>query len=130
MKARPDKPRAREMGLAFDGATGPHNAITDVPGVMVGYTTLIEGEGDVQVGKGPVRTGVTTEGQPPSYTLECINDHYFDDIYEAVVQAIEEAILNAMIAAETMTLIKPTGYAFEAIDHGRLMEIMKQYNRV
>ena len=73
---------------------------------------------------------MTTEEQPPSYTLECINDHYFDDIYEAVVQAIEEAILNAMIAAETMTLVKPTGYAFEAIDHGRLMEIMKQYNRL
>ncbi len=44
--------------------------------------------------------------------------------------AIEEAVLNAMIAAETMTLVKPTGYAFEAIDHGRLMEIMKQYNRL
>ena len=73
---------------------------------------------------------MTTEEQPPSYTLECINDHYFDDIYEAVVQAIEEAVLNAMIAAETMTLVKPTGYAFEAIDHGRLMEIMKQYNRL
>jgi D-aminopeptidase len=43
--------------------------------------------------------------------------------------AIEEAVLNAVIAAETMTLVKWTGYAFQAVDHGRLMETMKPYNR-
>jgi D-aminopeptidase len=51
--------RARDLGLRFDGITGTFNAITDIPGVEVGYTTLIEGEGPVQIGKGPVRTGVT-----------------------------------------------------------------------
>ena len=54
------KPRARELGLAFSGTPGELNAITDVPGVMVGATTLIEGSGELVVGKGPVRTGVTT----------------------------------------------------------------------
>src|SRR4029434_3767213 len=54
------KPRARGLGIPFDGAPGPFNAITDVPGVLVGHTTLISGEGKLQVGKGPVRTGVTT----------------------------------------------------------------------
>jgi L-aminopeptidase/D-esterase-like protein len=53
------KPRARELGIPFDGTPGPVNAITDVPGVEVGYTTLISGEGKRQVGIGPVRTGVT-----------------------------------------------------------------------
>src|SRR5258708_5254694 len=53
------KPRARDLGIPFDGTPGPNNAITDVKGVEVGHTTLISGEGKLVVGKGPVRTGVT-----------------------------------------------------------------------
>jgi L-aminopeptidase/D-esterase-like protein len=53
------KPRARDLGVPFDGTPGPNNAITDVAGVTVGHTTLISGEGKLVVGKGPVRTGVT-----------------------------------------------------------------------
>lgn len=55
----PKKQRARDLGVPFDGTPGPLNAITDVPGVLVGETTLISGEGKLVVGKGPVRTGVT-----------------------------------------------------------------------
>src|SRR5213595_3087293 len=51
--------RARDLGIPFEGTPGKFNAITDVPGVEVGYTTLISGEGKIMVGKGPVRTGVT-----------------------------------------------------------------------
>jgi len=51
--------RARDLGVPFDGTPGKLNSITDVPGVEVGYTTLISGEGKLEVGKGPVRTGVT-----------------------------------------------------------------------
>jgi len=53
------KPRARDLGVPFDGTPGPLNAITDVRGVEVGHTTLISGEGTLKVGVGPVRTGVT-----------------------------------------------------------------------
>ncbi|PSR30481.1 MAG: aminopeptidase [Sulfobacillus benefaciens] len=53
------KIRARDLGLPFDGVPGYYNAITDVLGVEVGFTTLISGEGPLQVGRGPVRTGVT-----------------------------------------------------------------------
>src|SRR5215472_3688265 len=53
------KPRARDLGIPFDGTTGPNNAITDVKGVEVGHTTLISGDGKLVVGEGPVRTGVT-----------------------------------------------------------------------
>lgn len=51
--------RARALGIPFDGTPGKFNAITDVAGVEVGFTTLISGEGKLEVGKGPVRTGVT-----------------------------------------------------------------------
>jgi D-aminopeptidase len=51
--------RGRDLGIPFEGTPGKFNAITDVPGVEVGYTTLISGEGKLEVGKGPVRTGVT-----------------------------------------------------------------------
>ncbi len=51
--------RARDLGIPFEGTPGKFNAITDVPGVEVGYTTLISGEGKLEVGKGPLRTGVT-----------------------------------------------------------------------
>ncbi len=59
MKAGKAKRRGRELGLPFEGRTGPNNAITDVQGVLVGYSTLVEGDGPLVVGKGPVRTGVT-----------------------------------------------------------------------
>ena len=51
--------RARDLGIPFDGATGPLNAITDVPGLEVGMVTLIEGDGELVTDRGPVRTGVT-----------------------------------------------------------------------
>ena len=53
------KPRAREIGIPFEGVTGKNNAITDVAGVEVGYSTIISGQGKNILGKGPVRTGVT-----------------------------------------------------------------------
>src|SRR6266487_3261953 len=52
-------PRARDLGVPFEGTPGPLNAITDVAGVEVGLVTLIDGDGPLVQGKGPVRTGVT-----------------------------------------------------------------------
>ena len=51
--------RARELGIEFAGTPGKWNSITDVAGVEVGYATLIRGDGPLQMGLGPVRTGVT-----------------------------------------------------------------------
>jgi L-aminopeptidase/D-esterase-like protein len=53
------RPRGRALGIPFPGQTGPNNAITDVAGIAVGHVTLIEGEGKLIPGKGPIRTGVT-----------------------------------------------------------------------
>lgn len=50
--------RARDLGITFDGLTGPHNAITDIAGVKVGMTTLIE-DAPRPGGRKPIRTGVT-----------------------------------------------------------------------
>src|SRR5881396_1243261 len=69
-QARP-RPRARDLGVPFDGTPGPLDAITDVAGVTVGHSTIIRGQGKLVVGQGPVRTGVTaifprgaTDGDP------------------------------------------------------------------
>jgi L-aminopeptidase/D-esterase-like protein len=59
MSSAQTKPRARDLGIPFEGTPGPLNAITDVRGVEVGHSTIISGEGKLEVGKGPVRTGVT-----------------------------------------------------------------------
>ena len=53
------KPRARDLGIPFVGTPGVFNAITDVQGVEVGYSTIITGKGENTVGNGPIRTGVT-----------------------------------------------------------------------
>lgn len=54
------RPRVRELGVSLGHfPPGRHNAITDVPGVKVGQTTLIRGDGPLRPGHGPVRTGVT-----------------------------------------------------------------------
>lgn len=53
------RPRARDLGVPFDGVPGPLNAITDVEGVEVGHSTILSGEGRLEVGIGPIRTGVT-----------------------------------------------------------------------
>lgn len=58
--AHTQRPRARDLGIRIGTfQPGPHNAITDVPGVLVGHVTLIRGKGKLVVGQGPVRTGVT-----------------------------------------------------------------------
>ena len=53
------KPRARDLGVQFEGVPGKFNAITDVKGVEVGHSTIISGSGKNIIGEGPVRTGVT-----------------------------------------------------------------------
>ncbi len=53
------KPRARDLGIPFEGSPGPLNAITDINGIEIGHATLISGDGKLKIGEGPVRTGVT-----------------------------------------------------------------------
>ena len=57
--AQSSKPRARDLGISFDGITGKNNSITDVKGVLVGYKTIIKGDAKQGDGKDVARTGVT-----------------------------------------------------------------------
>ena len=57
--AQQPRPRGRALGIPFPGRTGPNNAITDVAGIAVGHATIIQGDGVLVPGKGPIRTGVT-----------------------------------------------------------------------
>ena len=57
--AQQSRPRGRTLGIPFAGKTGPNNAITDVAGIAVGHATIIQGDGVLVPGKGPIRTGVT-----------------------------------------------------------------------
>jgi D-aminopeptidase len=67
--------RARDLGIVIGrGRPGRFNAITDVPGVRVGHTTLISGDGPLVVGRGPVRTGVTV-------VLPHARDVYTETVY-------------------------------------------------
>ncbi len=68
--------------------------------------------------------------QPRMFTLESINDAHFDCIAEAAVQAVEESVLNAMVAARTVETFKPPGYTLDAIDHGALREVLGRYGRL
>ena len=61
--------------------------------------------------------------------FEYINDEVFDDIYLAIVQSVEESVINAMLAAEDMETVRPAGHICKAIDYDELIEIMKKYGR-
>jgi D-aminopeptidase len=69
------------------------------------------------------------EPQPLSFRGEWLNDAHLDGLYRAAVDCVEESVLNAMIAAESVPTIKPAGRILEAIDHTQLMTIMRQYAR-
>ena len=57
-------------------------------------------------------------------------NHHLDKAFKATVEVIEEAIINAMIAAKSMTTIKPAGYTLDAIDHEKLVKVMTKYGRI
>jgi D-aminopeptidase len=66
----------------------------------------------------------------PIWHLEAVNDEMFDAIYLAAVEAIEEAIVNVLVAAESMTALRPAGQKVAAIDHAELCAVMRRYNRI
>ncbi len=72
---------------------------------------------------------MVADTHPVFNTMQSLGDHYIETVYEAAVDAVEEAILNALVAAETMSLIKPSGQEWKAMDHHRLKEILAMYNR-
>ena len=70
------------------------------------------------------------EPQPHRFRTEWLNDAHLDDVYRATVEAIEESVLNALLAAESVPTIKPAGSVLQAIDHADLLALMHRYGRV
>ncbi len=68
--------------------------------------------------------------QPLHDDIKSVNDHFLDGVYNAAVQSIEEAIINAMVAAESVPTVKPPGRMLEAIDHDTVRSLLRQYNKL
>jgi D-aminopeptidase len=64
---------------------------------------------------------------PRTFALEMLNDDHISELFWAAIEATEEAILNSMIAAKTMT--GRDGVTFQALPHARLVEVMRRYGR-
>ena len=123
------RPRARGLGLPFAANCGANNALTDVPGVEVGYTTLIEGAGDLVVGEGPVRTGVTailprghTHELPPVWAAmfslngngEMTGAHWINEAgyFTGPICISNTHAIGAVHEASTRWMLKQYGAAF------------------
>ena len=89
-------------------------------GIARGGTPGGNNSGDIFLAFSTANRGPLPQLAGPRRTLETINDEYFDAIYLAAVEAIEEAVVNAMLAAEDMTTLRPAGLVCRAIDAERL----------
>jgi len=65
----------------------------------------------------------------PAWRLDAINDEHFDRVYEAAVQAVEEAVVNALVAAEDTPTFRPCGAIVRAIDHDVLRTLVSAGTR-
>jgi len=157
--------RARDAGIEVGtGEPGLHNAITDVAGVRVGHATLVSGSGEMVVGQGSVRTGITValphggrastepvfagyhrlngfgeltglewlheSGMPTSpiaLPVEALALPYVDAKFAAVIEATAEAILDAMLQAETMS--GRDDLVLRALNGAQLAHILDQHGQ-
>jgi D-aminopeptidase len=68
------------------------------------------------------------EPAPLAFDVAMLNNDYIDDLFWATIEATEEAILNSLLAAETM--VGRDGVTFHALPHDRLVELMHRYGRL
>jgi D-aminopeptidase len=100
------------LGIARGGGGGEHSS------------------GDIAIAFATGNRGLRPEedeGAPPQAELRMLNDQHIDELFWAAIEATEEAILNSLVAAETMT--GRDGITFHAIPHQRLREVMARYGR-
>lgn len=103
------------LGIARTGTSGGHYS----GDLMLAFSVA-----------NPVYLPAIGEPQPPAYLTESLNDAYGDDLYAPTVAAVEEAILNALVAAESVPTIKPPGRVLEAIDHRQLQEVLRAHGKL
>ena len=103
------------IGIGRTGSSGGHYS----GDIMLAFSTA----NDIGMPR------MVSDTHPLFNTMQSLGDHYIEAVYEAAVDAVEEAILNALVAAETTPMIKPFGLEWKAMDHDRLKEIVARYNR-
>ncbi len=67
---------------------------------------------------------------PAVLSFTALNDQLFDPVYEAVCQAVEESVLNALLAAQTTKTVRPAGRTVPALDASTLLEVMRRFGRL
>jgi len=78
----------------------------------------------------PVYLPAIGEPQPHTFQYESLNDAHCDEVYPQAVDAVEEAVLNALVAADTIPTFKPPGLQLTAIDRGALLELLGRHGRL
>ncbi|MGA2777312.1 MAG: P1 family peptidase [Steroidobacteraceae bacterium] len=103
------------LGIGRTGTSGGHYS----GDLMLAFSTA-----------NPIYLPAIGEAQPHSFRSEWLNDAHCDELYAPAVSAIEEAILNALLAAQSVPTFKPPGGMLTALDHERLLELMREYRRL
>jgi D-aminopeptidase len=99
-------------------------------GIGRGGTPGGNNSGDIFLAFSTANPGPMPQLAPARLAMDYINDEQFDPIYLAAVQAIEEAVINAMVAAEDMVSLRPAGKICRAIDQKQLMGVMEGYGNM
>jgi D-aminopeptidase len=129
----------RELGsiiviLATDLPMAPHQlrrlAKRAALGIGRGGTPGGNNSGDIFLAFSTADVREMPQLSPPLLTMEYVNDEELDPIYLAAVDAIEEAVVNALIAAEDTPTFRPPGKICRALPHGQLLEIMRRFGRI
>lgn len=131
-------PHPRELGsiivvLATDAPMLPHQlqrmAKRGAIGVGRGGSPGGNGSGDIMLAFSVANSGPIPQLGAARRSMDFINDEEFDALYQAGVEATEEAVINALLGAEDMSTLRPPDRICRAIDHGRLVELIRQYGR-
>ncbi len=135
---RDDRIFSQEQGsiiviLATDLPLMPHQlrrlAKRAAIGIGRGGTPGGNNSGDIFLAFGTGNRIELPQRGAPEWTLRALNDEHFDSIYEAAVQCVEEAVVNALVAAADTPTFRPPGRVVRAIDHEALLTVMRNHGR-
>ena len=98
-------------------------------GIGRGGTPGGNDSGDIFLAFGVANSVSLPQGGPASYQFTILNDEMLDPVFEAGVEAVEEAVVNAMLAAEETPMFRPAGRTVPALRPEALMAVMRRYGR-
>ncbi len=131
--------RAQDRGsiivvLATDAPLMPHQLTRVAKRASIGIgrhgTPGGNSSGDIFIAFSVANKTADSQSAPVHRKFAYLNDEHFDPLYLASVEAVEEAVVNSMLAAKDMTTVRPAGRLCAAIDHDRLCAVMREYNRL